>query len=148
MIQAVERLTKQHPTLNIRIHTNDQFVLNALEYGLTEPGEVLDAQAYSKTLMDSKICLVPRGTSSETFRFFEGLRYGCVLITERLPSRRFYNNAPIIQVDDWNVLPNIVPTLLADEDRMRRLHRSTLGWWKNVCSENQLGKFIASKITQ
>ena len=146
MMQAVDQLAKDHPSFNIRIHTNDRFVLNALEYGLTEPGEVLDAQAYSETLMDTEICLVPRGTSPETFRFFEGLRYGCVLITERLPSRWFYDGAPGIQVDDWSELDTLIPQLLDDPKRMEEVHEASLEWWSTVCSEEAVGQFIAYKI--
>ena len=41
----------------------------------------------SERLMNTKICLSPRGTSLETFRYFEALRYGCVLISEPVPNQ-------------------------------------------------------------
>jgi len=146
MLDALTRLSETHPSIDIQVHTNARFVLNALEYGLTEPGEVLDAEEYSNTLMNTKICLVPRGTSPETFRFFEGLRYGCVLITERLPSRWFYDGAPVIQVDEWSELRDIAPQLLADTDRMQKLHEASLEWWNAICSEEAVGQFMADRI--
>ena len=146
MLDALTRLYQTHPSIDIQVHTNARFVLNALEYGLTEPGEVLDAEEYSNTLMNTKICLVPRGTSPETFRFFEGLRYGCVLITERLPSRWFYDGAPVIQVDEWSELRDIAPQLLADTDRMQKLHEASLEWWNAICSGEAVGQFMADRI--
>ena len=146
MLDAVRALADEYPAVQVLIHTNKRFVLNALEYGLTDPGEVLDAQTYSKTLMDSKICLVPRGTSPETFRFFEGLRAGCILITERLPRRWYYEGAPVVQVDDWSELGEIVPALLNDPDRMERMQKQGLEWWRAKCSEEAVGTFMAQKI--
>jgi len=68
MLRTLEALQRRFPELRVFVHTNARFVLNALEYGLTEPGEVLDTEAYSQMLMDSKICLAPRSTSADTFR--------------------------------------------------------------------------------
>jgi len=146
MLDSLHRLAGTLPSLNLRIHTNARFVLNALEYGLLEPGEALDAQEYSEALMNAKICLVPRGTSPETFRFFEGLRSGCVLITERLPSRWFYDDAPVIQIDDWTELDDVIPSLLSNPDRMQRLHKASLEWWRSTCSEEAVGVFMAERI--
>ncbi len=128
------------------MHTNARFVLNALEYGLTEPGEVLDTEAYSLALMDSKICLAPRGTSADTFRLFEGLRYGCVVITERLPARWFYRNAPVVQIDDWQELHALVPALLGDPRRLQELSQAALRWWRTVASEEAIGHWMAERI--
>ena len=146
MLEVLGELKKQEPTLQMHVHTNARFVLNALEWGLTEPGEVLDASAYSEALMNAKICLVPRGTSSETFRFFEGLRAGCVLITERLPSRWFYDGSPALQVDEWRELHDLVPALLADSERLQQLHEASLRWWREVCSEEAVGQFMAERV--
>lgn len=148
MLQVLEVLQHQLPELRVFVHTNARFVLNALEYGLTEPGEVLDTEAYSQTLMQSKICLAPRGTSADTFRLFEGLRYGCVVITERLPRRWFYRNAPVIEVDDWQELHSLVPGLLRDKQRLRRFQQDALQWWRTVASEEAIGRWMAGRIRE
>jgi hypothetical protein len=41
-------------------------------------------ERYSEIMADTKICLAPRGSSVETYRFFEGMRQGCVVICNRL----------------------------------------------------------------
>lgn len=148
MLQVLEKLQRYVPHLRVFVHTNARFVLNALEYGLTKPGEVLDTEAYSKMLMDSKIYLAPRGTSVDTFRLFEGLRYGCVVITERLPKRWFYREAPVIQVDDWRELHILIPELLRDGRRLRQLHEAALQWWQTVASEEAIGHWMAQRIRE
>jgi hypothetical protein len=146
MLRVLEDMQSRMPELKVWVHTNTRFVLNALEYGLTQPGEVLDTEAYSQTLMHSKICLAPRGTSADTFRLFEGLRYGCIVITERLPKRWFYRNAPVLQVDDWHELQVLIPQLLQNPYHMQQLSEAALHWWQTVGSEEAVGQWMAQKI--
>ncbi len=148
MVKQTNKLKYLHPSINTKIHTNSQFVLNAIEYDQVRSDEVLDAREYSEALMNTKICLVPRGTSPETFRFFEGLRQGCVLITEQLPDRWFYNEAPIIQINSWRELHSIVPSLLDDQERLEYLHEASLQWWNEVCSEEAVAKYISKRISR
>ncbi len=54
--------------------------------------------SYSQRMMDSKICLAPRGTASDTWRFFEGLRAGCLVVCEHLTDEWFYVGAPVLFV--------------------------------------------------
>lgn len=57
---------------------------------------------YIKILKHSKIVLVPRGwINSETFRLYESMFYGCIVICEELPDREYYNDINVIQVKDW-----------------------------------------------
>ena len=92
--------------------------------------------------METKICLVPRGTSFETFRFFEALRYGCVVVTEALPSRWFYKGAPVIQITDWSELEKILEKLLSDKQVLQEKHQESLNWWHKKCSEETVGAYI------
>ncbi|CAM3259223.1 hypothetical protein [Rhodothermus bifroesti] len=146
MLRVLESLQRRFPELRIWVHTNTRFVLNALEYGLTTHGEVLDTEAYSQMLMNSKICLAPRGTSADTFRLFEGLRYGCIVITERLPKRWFYQDLPVVQVDDWWELRERIPDLLRDAGCMQQLSKAAQHWWQTVASEETVGRWMVQKI--
>lgn len=107
-----------------------------------------DARSYSEKMMDTKICLVPRGTSFETFRFFEGMRYGCILITEALPPRWFYMGSPAIQVKDWQELEEIIKELTTDKSLIQKKHQESLNWWHTKCSETALGKYMAEKLNE
>ncbi|MBE9157829.1 glycosyltransferase family 1 protein [Nodosilinea sp. LEGE 06152] len=101
---------------------------------------------YSQDLMNAKICLAPRGTTLETYRLFEAMRYGCVIIVESLPSRWFYNGAPIIQIGSWQNLEPVLTKLLNNPMLLQSLHQQTLDWWETKCSGKTVGKYIADEI--
>jgi hypothetical protein len=133
MLEAVEEIQQTRPEVNVELSLTSTFALNAL-YWNANTEDILDAEAYSQRMMNTKICLVPRGTSPETYRYFEALRYGCVLITERLPSRWFYDGSPAIQLDDWRDLPATVDALLADSALLERKQNEALDWWSSRCA--------------
>ncbi|MEZ4700867.1 MAG: glycosyltransferase [Rhodothermales bacterium] len=121
----------------------------AIDLKITESYKAIrsaDPNEYSTRMMDTRICLAPRGTSIETFRYFEGMRYGCIVITERLPSRWFYDGAPALIVDDWSELEDVLDGLLGDPERMEALHRASLNWWRDVCSPQALGRYMADVL--
>ena len=105
-----------------------------------------DEKSYSEKMMDSKICLVPRGTSLETYRFFEAIRYGCIVITEILPSRWFYNGSPAIRINDWSELEEILDKLINNKLLIKKKHQESLAWWKTRCSEIAVGNYLVEKL--
>ena len=110
-------------------------------------GKGLDHASYARMLHDSKIALCPRGwKSSETFRHFEAMRAGCVLISDSLPSTRLYRDAPIIRVKNWSSLGEIVHELLASPERMSELQQLTMKWWEDVCSERASAIYLKDML--
>lgn len=104
-------------------------------------------EVYSKHLSDSKIVLCPKGYyKTESFRHFEAMRAGCIVVSEKLPDTPFYTNSPIIQIENWNEGINLVKNLLKDEQKMAEFHIETVNWWNEKCSEKATAKFIASKL--
>lgn len=146
MIEEMGTLAQRNPSVTIKLSTTSEFAWNAVFYGKPNTEGLLDAETYSHHMMNSKMCLVPRGTSPETFRFFEALRYGCILLTEPLPSRWFYDGAPVIEIDDWSRLGDVVQALLAAPERLQKLHEASLDWWTRVCSEEAVGRFMAERL--
>src|SRR5690554_3749169 len=60
----------------------------------------MSEQEYGEVLRNSKIVLCPRGFESvESFRHFEAMRAGCVVVSEKLPQNYLYKNSPIIEVE-------------------------------------------------
>jgi hypothetical protein len=116
------------------------------------PGEDREARAltesYSDLLAQTRVCLVPRGNSPETFRFFEALRAGCVVVCESLPDHWFYRGAPVLRVRHWSELETVVSSLLDDTAGLERLHRASLAWWESRCSEAALGRYMAERISR
>jgi hypothetical protein len=117
-------------------------------------GEVTDAGAstlrnsrsYSQRMMDSKICLAPRGTAIDTLRFFEGLRAGCLVVCDHLTDEWFYAGAPVLRVKDWDDLPEIVAPYLYDDSALERARVQSLSWWNEVCCEKAIGRVMAEYL--
>jgi hypothetical protein len=113
-----------------------------------DAGALQMTETYSDLLADTAICLVPRGNSPETFRFFEALRAGCVVICEPLPRHWFYRGAPVIQIDSWGRLPTTVRELLATPGRLEALQQASIRWWQRKCSEEAVAAYMAQRIRQ
>jgi hypothetical protein len=121
----------------------------AIDLKITESYKAIrtaDPNEYSQRMMDTRICLAPRGTSAETFRYFEGMRYGCIVVTEQQPGRWFYDGAPALVIDDWRRLEELLDPLLADPERLTRLHEASLRWWRDVCSPEAVGRYMARAL--
>jgi hypothetical protein len=138
MILNISKVKKIYPELNIELSITSSF-------GSTSE-DALNEGTYSEKMMNTKICLVPRGTSFETFRFFEAMRYGCIVVGEVLPSRWFYNGSPTIQISNWSELEIILPRLLENKALLLGKHQESLNWWKIKCSEATTGDYIAKKL--
>ena len=142
LVAHMEEIQQDQPDLAVELDITSRFSLR-----LDGSPERAERRSYSEELMDTKICVVPRGTTAETCRFYEGLRYGCVMITEALPSRWFYDGAPVIQVGDWSELPAVVERLMSDEVVMEEMHQASLAWWREKCSEEATGAFMAETLS-
>ena len=136
MLDALAEYQRRRPEVPVNLRLTPSFASTTRA----------DAARYSRELMDARVCLAPRGTNAETYRFFEGLRYGCVVVTERLPPTGFYAGAPAIVVDRWRDLPDILERLLDDPAELRRRHQRSLAWWRDRCSEAATGALMAERV--
>jgi hypothetical protein len=109
-------------------------------------GSSQDERTYSQRLMDSKICLSPRGSVVETWRFFEGLKYGCLVITEPVPDRSYYKNAPVIQIDYWSQLEQVIAPFLEDDNALDEWSGRAAKYFNEICSEQSVGRIVAEFI--
>ncbi len=146
MLRSLEHIKAKHNDWHMCVSTTASFTLNDLHYGTGEHDAILSQDVYSEVLMDTRLCLAPRGTSAETYRYFEGLRFGCVVLAEPQPKRWFYEGAPVVEISDWSRLPEVAQDLLSDTDRMHRLHLDALDWWENQCSEEAVGSYMAERV--
>ncbi len=109
----------------------------------------LSPEEYTRYLYNSKIILCPKGfTSAETFRHYEAMQSGGIVISQRLPDVFYYKNSPIIQIDSWAQLDEKVGELIGDDDRMKKIQQQTYKWWDEVCSEKAVSKYIAQSLSQ
>lgn len=138
MIYNLEKFQSKFLKFKVKLSLTSGF------YSMTEE----NIQTYATQLMNSKICLIPRGTSYETYRFYEAIRFGCIPIIEPLPSRWFYDGSPAIKVKNWNDLTENLEKLLTNKDLMKAKHEEALWWWQNKCSEIVVGNYIIDKLNE
>jgi hypothetical protein len=106
----------------------------------------LNRYEYSLEMMHTKICLAPRGSSLETYRLFEAMRSGCVVIADKQPQKWYYNTVPAIVVEDWSELENILQPLLNDPYRLQILSNQSLEWWHNTVSPKAVATYVFDRI--
>jgi hypothetical protein len=135
MLRNAERLGR-HPELAVDIRLTGSFVQSIS----SDPGE------YSRAMMDTRVALVPRGTTAETQRFFAALKYGCVVVTDAIAPSWFYARAPVVRLRHWDELEHVVVPLLAQPERLEGLHRQALAWWEQACSEEAVGRLMAAAL--
>ncbi len=138
MLEAIGHLSAARPDVAVDVRVTRDF----------RASEHASREEYSEALMASRICLAPRGNSVETFRLLEGLRYGCVVVSDRLPRHRFYERSPIIQLDRWSDLAAVVTPLLRSPQGLEAASRSGLAWWREHCSEDAVGRFMAAFLNR
>jgi len=140
LVKAIAELERKYPSL-----ASDQTVK---VHEQMSTGKLSDINDYAQRLMDSKICLAPRGSVADTWRFFEGLKSGCAVISNPLPEEWYYRGAPVIQLDSWDQLEETIPPLLADETRLEEMHIQSLKYWEEICGESAVGRFLAQAISR
>ena len=139
MVRSGKELADRHPELAVKLVTTGEFA----ESLAADPG------AYSRDLMDARIALVPRGTTADTARFWQALRYGCVPVGDTVPRHRwFYDGAPVVRLGDWRQLEEAVVPLLSDEARLECLHQRSLEWWRTRGSEEAVGAYMADRLNR
>jgi hypothetical protein len=134
MLRNVERLRRAGLKVDVRI--TDNFQASAQ----SDPGE------YSRAFASARLALVPRGAVVETHRFFQALKYGCVVVTDSIPPMWFYERAPVVRLRHWDELEEVVVPLLGQPERLLGLHRAALDWWQTACSEEAVGRFMARTL--
>jgi len=136
MKKEVKKLNKKE---DIKLYT---------KFGNSRDEKPLQRDEYMKKMRNSKICLSPRGNNIETWRLFEAAKSGCIVLSKKLPKRWYYNKCPIIQINDWREVNKKILKLLRNEKNMLERQKRTIEWYRNSCSPNALGKFMAEKISR
>ncbi len=104
----------------------------------------LDASEYSKMIANTKLVLCPGGSVSvESFRLYEAMMQGCIVITEQLPERSLFKKCPVIQIKNWKDTSGLIKSLLADPINMQELSQATLDWYHAHASPEVIGKNIS-----
>ncbi len=101
---------------------------------------------YPQILMNTKICLSPRGTHLETYRLCEGMYYGCIVIAEQQPDHWFAEKSPAFIVNDWNSLPDLLDKLLTDPPLMTELQQASLDYWDSTLAPAAVADYVFDSL--
>lgn len=141
MAAAAEGLARRRPDLAVELDLMAAYAPN-----LEASGKGTPRPSYSEEMMDTRVCLVPRGTTLETARLYEGLRSGCVVVTDVLPDRWYLGGVPALQLRRWRDLPRVVEPVLDDPARLQALQDAGLRWWTERASEAPVGLYVARTL--
>lgn len=109
----------------------------------------MDSDTYQYFLQHTKIALCPRGwVNSETFRLYEAMRYGCVVITEELPDRSYYKDIPVIKVKNWSEGIEIARNLLKDPKKLEQMGFNNKQFYDKHLSPKATAKIIIKKLNE
>ncbi len=109
----------------------------------------LPGDKYAEILTSSRVALCPSGYyTPETFRHFEAMRAGAIVVSEPLPELDFYVGSPIVVIRDWRSARRTIQNLLADPDALAERQQRTLDWWERHCSEHAVAIRMASAISE
>jgi hypothetical protein len=102
--------------------------------------------SYSDRMMSTRICVSPRGTMSETFRSFEGLRAGCLVIGNRVSKESLLYDAPIIIVDRWSELESLLMKYARNINLLEEAQAKSLNFWNKFLTPETIAKVVAEKL--
>jgi hypothetical protein len=109
----------------------------------------LNEEDYNFILKNTKIALCPKGwVNQETFRLYESMKWGCVVISEDLPNRSYYKGIPIIEVKDWSEGIEIANRLIEDTNELERLSKKNIQFYKDNLSAESTANLIIRTITK
>ena len=102
---------------------------------------------YSTVMNNSKIAFVPNGSlSRESFRFYEAMKCGCVVISIEQPRIDLYDYAPFIRVKSWEEAYHVFHDLVKQKDILQKLSENSLQWYDNYCSVESIAKYMMEKL--
>jgi hypothetical protein len=92
--------------------------------------------------------VAPRGSVAETYRAFEGLRAGCLVVANRLPNGAPFAHSPILQVDHWRELAGILEKYARNIDLLEEARAASLNWWGSHLTAKIQGAYVARELNQ
>ncbi|HEY0785472.1 MAG TPA: hypothetical protein VGD62_06335 [Acidobacteriaceae bacterium] len=101
---------------------------------------------YTEKMMNTRICLAPRGTLPDTFRHFEGMRAGCLVVSNPVPVEPYLYGAPMLLIDHWSEIHGILKKHGRDNDFIQEMGDRGRAWWNNRLTPQIIGRSIADQL--
>ncbi|MHB8656591.1 MAG: hypothetical protein ACYC91_01350 [Solirubrobacteraceae bacterium] len=140
-------ITRQHMATALA-KLSDAVNIDFLDTGSFHQSYAMDPHDYVKSLLATKICLAPRGGSTETFRAFEAALHGCVVISEPLPPAWYYAGFPRLELRTWTQLPEAIDQLLSSPDLLQAMSDAGRHWATHIVSPTAIGRWVANRLAR
>jgi len=102
---------------------------------------------YAAHLADAAVVLCPRGARQpETFRHYEALRAGAVVVSERLPDHGLHVASPIVQVADWRQGLAEARRIVRDRELLLSLQEASIRYFRDVLSPDATARRMAQVL--
>ncbi len=101
--------------------------------------------SYTALMSSTRVALCPRGSVWETYRWWEAMASGCVVVAERQRDADYYRGAPAVVVDGWKGLPGVLASLFADPAGMRERAAASLAFWHDHGAPPAVARRIAAE---
>jgi len=111
-------------------------------------GQAPSYESYSEKMMNTRICVAPRGSVAETYRACEGLRAGCLVVANRLPPEHPFANSPILQIDHWRQLEGILHKYARNIDLLEEARAASLAWWHSCLAVKVQAGRVARELNE
>ena len=104
----------------------------------------LDGDEYSQKLHESKIVICPAGNvSMETFRHYEAMRSGAIVVSPKLPDTKIYKDAAICQIEDWeDNAGQAIMDLLSEPEMLQLVQERQQRTYNNRFTAKSVAKYI------
>jgi hypothetical protein len=107
----------------------------------------LNEEDFNFILKNTKIILCPRGwVNTETFRLYESMKWGCVVISEELPERSYYKDIPIIKVSDWKEGVKIANEMVSNTKLLEEMSNRNIQYYNDNLSPKAAANLIIDKL--
>ncbi len=105
--------------------------------------------SYSEKMMQSRICVAPRGSMADTFRSFEGLRAGCLVVANPLPRDQFlYPRAPLLIIDHWHEIRGVLEKYARNVDALEQWRAKSLAWWHDHLRPEVMAVYLSNALNE
>ena len=116
-----------------------------LDFNITKGFNLgLTGEEYSQKLHDAKVVVCPAGNvSMETFRHYEAMRSGAIVVSPKLPNTKIYKDAAICQIEEWeDNVGDAIMDLLSDIDMLQLVQERQQQTYNNRFTAKSVAKYI------
>lgn len=113
----------------------------------TRFGTGLNSLKYHEMLQNSKIALCPPGyILNYTYRHYEALKAGCVVLSLPLRENTFLYDSPIIQVNNWSEGLARAKELLQNKSEIEDISEKGINFYNEHLSAKSVARYVANNL--